>query len=458
MLNKDKLNPHLKTDLFVSVLLCGVMFAFINLTGSSVGIDSGSVPVTALLFSLTYLGGLCYFSVHRDFAAPETFLFSAAALAALVYMRVSLMPTVSPDYDEFLVNWLAEMKGLSLRGAVAANIGDYNTPYLYFLAIVSRFDFSNVILIKWLSCCFDVVLAAFCMRTVALFCRSTTVRVLTFVAVMATPTVFLNSAHWGQCDSVFAAFCVASMYYCLRNKSRAAVIMFSVAFTIKLQAIFILPALIVCLLIGRIRLRDLAWFPAVFVASIIPAILCGRPVYDTVSIYLKQADSYYNRLVLNAPTFYQLFGNVKFDCYNSLAIMLAGTAVITFIFVLWHYRESIGQNEIVMAFLLSALIVPYFLPRMHDRYFFIADVISVVYFLACNRRMWYVPLTVVFSSFVSYSAYILGGELLDQKYTSFALLTVIILLARELVTRLAARSAYAQQGDIQKGDNTNEPA
>lgn len=447
---KNWLNSSYKSNLIISGLLAVVMFLFITFAGGSVGIAAEHLTVTAVLFALTYLGALVYLSLHSDFEQPMTFFYAAAATAALIYMRVSLLPTFSPDYDEFLMHWLAEMRTYDLGGAIAANIGDYNTPYLYFLAIISRFNFNDLILIKWLSCCFDVVLAVFAMRTVALFTKNGTARVLSFIVTLAAPTVLLNSAHWGQCDSIFAAFCVASLYYCLRDKGRAAVIMFAVAFTIKIQAIFILPALIACFFIGKINWRDAVWFPAVFVAAILPAIICGRPIADTVGIYFNQAGSYDGRLVLNAPSFYQLFGSVDFDAYSSMAIMLAGAAAVTLLFVLYQYRDRLTSDHLVLVFLLSALIIPYFLPKMHDRYFYVADVLSIIYFFTDKRR-WYVPLTVIFASFVSYSAYILGGALIDQKYTAFSLLVIIIVLARELVCKLAAAPTT-----MLKGDTVNE--
>lgn len=444
---KLSLGNGCKHNFLISCVLAVVMYAFINFAGGSVGIAPEHLIVTAVLFAMTYLGALIYFSLQSDFEQPITFLYVAAATAALVYMRVSLLPTFSPDYDEFLVHWLAEMRTYNFAGAIAADIGDYNTPYLYFLAIISRFNFNDLIFIKWLSCCFDIVLAIFAMRTVGLFSKNNIVRALTVVLTLAAPTVLLNGAHWGQCDSIFAAFCVAALYYCLRDRGRAAVIMFAVAFTIKMQAIFILPALLVCFFIGKINWRDAVWFPVVFVLSILPAIICGRPIANTVGIYFNQASSYDGRLVLNAPSFYQLFGSVDFDAYSSMAVMLAGAAAVTFLFVLYNYRESISRDHLVLIFLISALIIPYFLPKMHDRYFYVADVLSIIYFFT-DRRRWYVPLTVIFASFVSYSAYILGGALIEQKYTAFALLVIIIVLARELACKLAAAPTTQLKGDI----------
>ena len=51
--------------------------------------------------------------------------------------------------------------------------------------------------------------------------------------------------------------------------------------------------------------------------------------------------------------------------------------------------------------------VPFLLPGMHERYFFLADVTTVL--LACYvPRLWFVPLLVQASSLLSYQPYLFG--------------------------------------------------
>ena len=106
MMNKIRLNSSRVSNLIISGVLAVVMLAFITFAGGSVGIAAEQLTVTAVLFALTYLGALVYFSLQGEFEQPITFLYLAAATAALLYMRVSLLPTFSPDYEEFLVNFV----------------------------------------------------------------------------------------------------------------------------------------------------------------------------------------------------------------------------------------------------------------------------------------------------------------------------------------------------------------
>jgi Gpi18-like mannosyltransferase len=49
--------------------------------------------------------------------------------------------------------------------------------------------------------------------------------------------------------------------------------------------------------------------------------------------------------------------------------------------------------------------VPFFLPRMHERYFYLADVISLLYAFY-NPRRWYLPVLIILASTLSYMPYL----------------------------------------------------
>ena len=68
---------------------------------------------------------------------------------------------------------------------------------------------------------------------------------------------------------------------------------------------------------------------------------------------------------------------------------------------------------------------------MHDRYFFAADVISII-FAFYSPRHFYIPVVIGMSSFLSYFPYLFGkaGFL---PYLAVAMLAVIIALVREFL-------------------------
>lgn len=418
-----------------AVFLSGIMFLFIMLTGNSVGISEEDLVLTSLLFSLLYLGVLCVFAALKEFD-NITLLFVAAAVAALICIRVSLLHFASRDYNVFLSQWLSQMREYKGLEALRVQIGDYNMPYLYFLFIISKFNLSDLVLIKWFSCVFDFVCAFFVMKCVGLKFQNIFVKIAAFFTALALPTVLMNSAYWGQCDSILAAGIVASFYFLLKGNGRLATVMFALAFSFKLQAIFVLPAFIVAIIVGKVKLKDLIYFPLTFIATLLPAIFAGRSIIDSLSIYFMQTTQY-PELTLNAPSVYQLISNkASFESFNFLGIMLSGLCALLLIFLCFVFKDKIGQKQLVLVFFLSSLLLPFLLPRMHERYFFIADILSIIY-LFYNPKRWYFSFITVFASYNACANYLSGGNLLiEQKYCAIALLITIILLTKELVSNL----------------------
>ncbi len=401
-----------------------VMFFFLFAVGEALQ--------TALLFSVLYLGVISLFAFTEK-TDIISLLFVFAAVAALVCIRVSLLSFASRDYNVFLSVWLEKMREYEGFEALRVKIGDYNMPYLYFLFILSKLNLNDLVVIKWFSCIFDFVSGFFIMKCVGEKSDSKLLRYGAFIVALITPTVLMNSAYWGQCDSILAAFCIASFYFILKGNGKWATVLFALAFSFKLQAIFILPAFIVAVILKRIKLKDLPLFPLTFVATLLPAIIVGRPIKDTISIYFLQTNQY-PKLTLNAPSIFQFVSSkADFETFNFLGIMLAGLAALTLIYVCFYFKDKIGGKQLVSIFYLSALLLPFLLPRMHERYFFIADLMGII-FIFYNPNKWYLPLMSIFASYNACANYLSGGNLLmSQKYTAIMLLITIILLSRTLI-------------------------
>ena len=81
--------------------------------------------------------------------------------------------------------------------------------------------------------------------------------------------------------------------------------------------------------------------------------------------------------------------------------------------------------------MISALAVPYFLPKMHERYFFVADLFSVI-FAFYFPRYFFLPIVIISSSLLSYAPFMLGELFVSLKVQSLFLLAVLIFLLKEL--------------------------
>ena len=101
----------------------------------------------------------------------------------------------------------------------------------------------DLYLIKWVTVCFDFLLALVMMRASGhLAGRQTAVPV--FLIVLSLPTVLLDGACWAQCDPVYITFVVLSLYALSTDRPYLSAISLSVAFAFKLQTIFFFPVVL----------------------------------------------------------------------------------------------------------------------------------------------------------------------------------------------------------------------
>ena len=214
-------------------------------------------------------------------------------------------------------------------------------------------------------------------------------------------------------------------------------IMFALAFSFKLQAVFILPILLVCFILGYIDWYKLIIVPLIYVVLMLPAIICGRGIADSLFIYFRQASqSQYQKMTLNAPSIWTLLPEASYETFKWSGIMLAGFSAVVLIYLFYTYKDRVGIKELVTGAYLSAVLLPFFLPTMHDRYFFIADILSVCVFLY-NTKRWYVPLVTVFASFASYAVFLLNNpQVYELKPYTLALMIVIIVVSLDLIKSL----------------------
>jgi hypothetical protein len=83
--------------------------------------------------------------------------------------------------------------------------------------------------------------------------------------------------------------------------------------------------------------------------------------------------------------------------------------VLALIGVAWWRRVQLTPTRIVLAATVSVLLVPFFLPAMHERYFFLADAMTVVAAFYLPRRLWALPVLEQFASFCAYLPFLLGS-------------------------------------------------
>ena len=367
---------------------------------------------------------------------PVHVLVSGALIALAFVLRALALDYETLDYQNFLTVWVDFFRQNSGFSALGERIGNYNAPYLTFLALFSQSAVKDLYLIKLLSILFDVLLAWGVMRIAGHFTKSAERRLLAFFLALLWPTVILNGAVWGQCDSIYVALAVLSIAFALEERPWLSVALMGASFAFKLQAVFFIPALLLFLLRGKIGWKHLLAFPAANIILVLPAVIAGRGLWDALTIGLQQTGSIGDALNYNSPSVFAFFRNVMNPEQAGSFGIIAAALVIAIVAVvfLWK-RRTASDLALLIGTTLLAVAIPFFLPHMHDRYFYGADMFTLS--LGC-AALPLLPLAGLceFASLLGYHAYLKQRYLLLMHWGAWALIIVMavlsVMLAKEL--------------------------
>ena len=407
-----------------------------------------TVPIVLVL-----LAALALLILWREGVRGARLLLCILPVAAAFLLRLLCMDHVTYDYTDFLSGWAAWFREHGGWAAVKDPVGNYNAPYLYFLAAISYLPVDDLYLIKLFSICFDVVLAWGGLRLVrVLKGRESPAGAVAFCLLLLLPTVVLNGAYWSQCDSLYGACCLHALACALDKRPRASVVLLAVAFSFKLQTVFLIPLWCVLWFTGRVKFRQFTLFPLAYAATILPALLLGKPLGDILGVYFGQAGEYSGYLTLNAPSVYALIPyGMEVDAAPAarLGIAAAFALVAVLLLVLFRCRRRVDPELLLTAAAILTVGVPFLLPHMHDRYFFLADVITLTWACAVPWRSVQAVL-VQFASLSSYSTYLRlkytaplhlpNGALLTMGLEALTILAALITLWVLLAWRLRRTS------------------
>ena len=146
---------------------------------------------------------------------------------------------------------------------------------------------------------------------------------------------------------------------------------------------------------------------------------------DCITLYFNQTGSIGSGLNYNSPSVFGIFYNVQNpELASSLAIAAAFVFMASVLAVCFVFRNRLGGKAILGAALLLCLGIPFLLPHMHDRYFFLADIVSLILAFSCPL---YFPAAIFtqFASLLGYHAYLKMRYLLTMNYGASALIVVL---------------------------------
>ena len=321
----------------------------------------------------------------------------AAVCAAAMLARVSFIEHVSGDYEIYLANWMDKFRAVSFREGMRQNIGEYNVLYQYILFLITRLPVPALYAVKTASFVGDALLSGACARLAGQGKRQNAVALC---AALLLPVSVLNGGMFAQCDGLYAACALWGLAFSLEGKPTAGAICFALSLAFKLQAMFILPVVAVLWSARKLRLADALTFLLTLAATALPALLGGKSVGQILSIYIGQT-GLYNGLTYNAPGFFGLMNTNGLDvyAYGNFGMMLALGAVCALLAHAMPRAEKMDRTDWVRTSLLMVLLCVFLLPRMHERYFYLADVLAVV--LACRDKRYTAPAALIALASVS---------------------------------------------------------
>ena len=383
-------------------------------------------------------------------------LLSVVLTAAAFLLRARCLPYETLDYQNFLHPWVEFYRqNLGFR-SLAYPLGNYNIPYLYFLCLFSYLPMRDLFLIKLLSIFFDVLLAFAAMKLVALAGKSRRLQLACFFTVLFLPTVVLNGALWGQCDSIYVALALLGLWLGLSDRPVLSVLCFTLSFGFKLQAVFLLPVMAVLWFRGNYRLWHFALFPVFYVLLVLPAVALGKPFLETLTLYTSQTGSIGDGLNYNSPSVYALFWrSPETKDAASLGIVGAFTFMLLVLLFCFLRRSRLRVRAVYAAALLFAVGIPFLLPHMHERYFFGADILSVVLGFTCLLGIPAACLT-QFASLLGYHAYLKMRYLLYVDHGARALIGVLLLAAAQLLFDTAGERPEEKIADSENSALTKD--
>lgn len=396
-----------------------------------------SIAGLFLIFAL----GIFLLSREGLLNSTGNIVLSTSLLLAALLFRLYWFDHRTYDYIDFLNPWIQFFRDNGGFKALRYSVGNYNVPYLYFLALFSYFDSADwLYLIKLLSVGFDVLCAHAMMKLVSLYDDSDNRLLAAFFGILFLPTVVLNGSVWGQCDVIYAAFGVYGLYLALSDRPIPAMVCFAASFAVKLQAVFLLPIIAVLWYRNKVKLWHGLIFPAAYVVIVLPAVLMGRPFWDTVTLYMNQTGSIGSGLNYNSSSMFAFFPNdADVAFWSNAGVVLAFAFMVIVLLWLFKERKHINYNIILGAALLLSLGIPFILPHMHDRYFFVADVLSLG-FAVVFPKLFIVPVLVQFGSLLGYHAYLKLQYLLPMRDGATALLLALVILIAFIICQLPAVS------------------
>lgn len=275
---------------------------------------------------------------------------------------------------------------------------DYPPVYLYVLFFVGKalLLFNNlpmmqILLLKLPAIIADILTALFIYRIACKRFNSAFAMIISTMYLF-NPAVFVNSAMWGQTDSILTLIAVLALYYLLQDKIIPSTVFFTMACLMKPQGFIFLPIL----LLELIRKKDLKKFLLCVVTGlatgfiIILPFTVGQDIFWIVRLFLSDLSKYPYADMHAFNIFFLMGGDLVTDSTMFLFMPYKAWSLIftvgVFGLVGFMYLKSKRPLRIFFMTLVLQSCIFMFTGRMHERYLYPVILLLIMVFIQCKDR------------------------------------------------------------------------
>ena len=303
-------------------------------------------------------------------------------LLAIVF-RAACWNRRPPDMGIFLEPWFNHIVHYGPINAFRHPFSNYEPAYLYLLAIgsLAHNALAAMTIIKIIS----VLGTIFLTFALADLLGAAGAQRREALVALVLPSFVFNDALFAQCDALWAGASTFALAAMIRGRTARAMVWCGVAIAFKAQAAFIAPVMVGAMIGRRAPLWQWLLPAGVFLASLVPAWLAGWPAMKLLTVYLDQAswDQIPGRLG-NPWMAATIFAEQSAQDWFFLGYLAAGLAAL--VITARAVRSSHDARLLILLGAISGTVLPFLLPKMLERYYFLGDVMTLALALSWKSR------------------------------------------------------------------------
>lgn len=369
----------------------------------------------------------------------KIFLITVILLSLII--RLYFVPWHSSDYNTHLKNWFIHFQENGFSGFKNIyDIANYPALYMIIICLISFLpdfsievlpDLSIILYIKLVSIIADYFLAYMVYKIIKYYTNKEYMALISLACVLFLPIVLFNSALIGQADGIYSSFIILSLYLFYKEKYAKAFLIYGIAFALKLQSIFILPFIILLYIKNRFHLKYFLLILIPHIISSLIATIFGANFIKALTILGGQTHpNLSNRapslpaLIFRGAPFEQFYKCMFMTFFIILAIMLC----TIFLYMFIKQKNKLNLDTFILWALTISFSMPFILPSMHERYFYISEILALIYAFI-KPKYAYITVLLYFATFSRY----VYSSYLQEFPAAVLMLIVFVLLMRTLI-------------------------